>query len=103
MRMPCTVQVQLVTHKLARDISLELQVVLCRTISSAAVGLQGRGLAGEEGACQGGRGLAGEEGACDGGTAQRSRAPKRGAEGSCRWGEGQGRRLGTDWFVTRVA
>ena len=78
------------THKLARDISLELQVVLCRTISSAAVGLQGRG-------------LAGEEGACDGGTAQRSRAPKRGAEGSCRWGEGQGRRLGTDWFVTRVA
>lgn len=50
------------THKLASDISLELPVVLCRTISSSAVGYPvapdfwkpqvRKGLAGGEGACR---------------------------------------------------
>ena len=61
------------THKLASDISLELPVVLCRTISSSAVGYP---VAPDFWKPQVRKGLAEEEGACRAGTAQRGRVLK---------------------------
>lgn len=84
MRMPRAAQVRLVTHKLASDISLELPVVLCRTISSSAVGYP---VAPDFWKPQVRKWLGGEEWTCGGGTAQRGRMRK-GAVSGVRGREG---------------